>query len=817
MSSSAIFDTSYYLTNNADVVIAISQGNFANALDHYNQFGGKELRQPNSNFNPNYYAINNADVLNAVSTGTFVNVFAHYQEFGEGENRAPSTSFGSFDAAGYLTANTDVAAAVTAGSFSSALDHFLSFGQSESRSGSGVAATIIDNNGSTFSLTTDSDGISGTSLNDNIQGQMSATASLNTQGLLDSIDGGAGTDTFILVNTTANAVNTQLTSGNVTNVEVFDYRATGGGNLDFDTAGSATSFKLTNISSTSDFSDVRLSDTVEFVNAGASLDTTITYNAANITGTADSHTITLNGVSTGADIALSGAVETINLTVAAATSITDLDLDGGTTALTIAAAGAFTITNQFTNAAVTTITATGAGGIDTDAVTFSTTVTTYDGSANTGVQSILMGVSNATITTGTGADVVDMGVTLTSRDTINLGDGADTLRVDVTALAAGSADLSLTGVETLRMDNITTNGAIQMDNVAVSTVRFDSGAASAQTITLTDVATTITDFSFLGAGTANADLLFDAVIIDYDTTTTQSSATLTINNGGATGDDIGVGKIDVDRIEAITVNATEIGAAAADELTMAEIEGEQATDIIFTANGEVIISVLDLALLDTADFSDADGGVTITDVSDSAAAVTLTMGDGNDSVTFTENNNANSVTIDLGAGNDTFVGTDEVDTVTTGTGSDTVTMQGDNADDLNVITDFTAGSGGDIIDLVANVAQMAAINPTVLFDTNVTIDDTTGIIAHGTTVTQGAAATVAQATAGLIVGTFDGAGGSADAVYILFDDATDTYFGLVTSDAQDDGFTGDGIVILATLQGVADATTLTAANFADFI
>jgi hypothetical protein len=494
-----------------------------------------------------------------------------------------------------------------------------------------------------------------------------------------------------------------------------------------------------------------------------------------------------------------------------------LDLDGGTTALTIAAAGAFTITNQFTNAAVTTITATGAGGIDTDAVTFSTTVTTYDGSANTGVQSILMGVSNATITTGTGADVVDMGVTLTSRDTINLGDGADTLRVDVTALAAGSADLSLTGVETLRMDNITTNGAIQMDNVAVSSVRFDSGAASAQTITLTDVATTITDFSFLGAGTANADLLFDAVIIDYDTTTTQSSATLTINNGGATGDDIGVGKIDVDRIEAITVNATEIGAAAADELTMAEIEGEQATDIIFTANGEVIISVLDLALLDTADFSDADGGVTITDVSDSAAAVTFTMGDGNDSVTFTENNNANSVTIDLGAGNDTFVGTDEVDTVTTGTGSDTVTMQGDNADDLNVITDFTAGSGGDIIDLVANVAQMGAINPSVLFDTNVTIDDTTGIIAHGTTVTQGAAATVAQATAGLIVGTFDGAGGSADAVYILFDDATDTYFGLITSDAGDDGFTGDGIVILATLQGVADATTLTAANFADFI
>jgi hypothetical protein len=817
MSSSAQFDQSYYLTNNADVVVAISQGNFANALDHYNRFGGKELRQPNSTFNPNYYAINNPDVLNAVSTGTFANVFAHYQEFGETENRAPATSFASFDAAGYLAANTDVAAAITAGSFTSALDHFIAFGQNESRTGSGIDTTIVTNPGSTFTLTTDTDTIAGTSLNDNMQGQMSGTASLNSMGLLDSIDGGAGTDTFILVNTTAAAVSTQLTPGNITNVEVFDYRATGGGNLDFDTAGSATSFKLTNVSSTSDFSDVRVSDTIEFVNAGATLNTTLTYNATNVAGTADSHTITLNGVSAGADIGLSGAVETINLVVSGATSINDLDLDGGTTALTIAANAAFTVTNQLTNAAVTSVTVTGSGAVDTDAVAFSTTVVTYDGSAATGTQSIQMGASNATITTGTGADVVDMGVTLTNRDTINLGDGADTLRVDVTSLTAGSSDLSLTGVETLRMDNITGNGALQMDNVSVNTVRFDSGAASAQTITLTDVATTITDFSFLGAGTASADLLFDAVIIDYDTTTTQASATLTINNGGATGDDIGVGKIDIDRIEAITVNATEIGAAAADELTMAEIEGEQATDIVFTANGEVIISDLDLALLDTADFSGADGGVTITDLSDSAAALTITMGDGNDSVTMTENNNANSVTIDLGAGNDTFVGTDEVNTVTTGTGTDTVTLQGDANDDLNVITDFTAGNGGDIIDLGTNGAQMNVTDPTVIFDTNVTIDDTTGIIAHGTTVTQGAAATVAQATTGLIVGTFDGAGSTSDTIYVLYDDGTDSYLGLVVSNGGNNGFTGDAITILATFNGVADATTFTAANFADFI
>ena len=93
MSVSAQFDETFYLTNNADVVVAISQGTFSSALQHFNLFGGRELRAPNSSFDANYYAINNPDVLNAVSSGTFTNVFAHFQAFGEIENRAPSSAF----------------------------------------------------------------------------------------------------------------------------------------------------------------------------------------------------------------------------------------------------------------------------------------------------------------------------------------------------------------------------------------------------------------------------------------------------------------------------------------------------------------------------------------------------------------------------------------------------------------------------------------------------------------------------------------------------------------------------------------------------
>ena len=43
MSNAAIFDTQFYLTNNADVVVAISQGHFASALDHFQKFGGKNF------------------------------------------------------------------------------------------------------------------------------------------------------------------------------------------------------------------------------------------------------------------------------------------------------------------------------------------------------------------------------------------------------------------------------------------------------------------------------------------------------------------------------------------------------------------------------------------------------------------------------------------------------------------------------------------------------------------------------------------------------------------------------------------------------
>jgi len=172
--------------------------------------------------------------------------------------------------------------------------------------------------------------------------------------------------------------------------------------------------------------------------------------------------------------------------------------------------------------------------------------------------------------------------------------------------------------------------------------------------------------------------------------------------------------------------------------------------------------------------------------------------------------------ISPGAGVDTITGGAGADVITLAGGVDTMIRNGDGSTDgIDNVTGFVVGSGGDVIDFTTNGALMAGA-ATTGFDANVTLDDATGFAAHGAAVSQGAAATIAQATAGFTVGTFDAAGGSADLIYIAYDDGTDTYVAELVSDAGDDGFTGDSFTVIMKLVGVADALTLTADNFADF-
>ena len=570
----------------------------------------------------------------------------------------------------------------------------------------------------------------------------------------------------------------------------------------------------------------------------AGYDGTVTYKATDVANAADAATVELAGAQTGSVLTFAGAVESMTLDVTAASTFTDLVLDAATTSVTINASAALNAVTDFNANGATTLTLTGAGAID---LTGSTDVdlaalTTVDGSAATGAISLFINdAKNQTITTGSGDDTVDMDATLTSADTIDLGAGDDTLRVDVDLLTAGTADLSITGVETLRFDAIGTGaGAIQMDNVSVGAIRFDQAAAQTaadEVITLTDLSASIAAASFIGNGTGSDDVFFSDVTLDYDTTTDLANVTLTFNNGGVVADDIRVGNIVIDNTDKLTITATDIGQAAADEFTMDDIEVDAATDIVVSADGEIVLTV-DGDVLDTLDMGAADGGSTL-NVADAAAALTITMGDGVDIVDIVDDSVA--ATIDLGKGNDQFTSGNAAHTITTGTGIDTIVFTGAATDDDNVITDFTAGTGGDVLDLATNNAVDTSVSTTIKLTGVELIGDADDVAEQGLVIIDNSAAGVADADSSTAADIADRANdlgndnnGSAndsilsfeanhDDFYLLISDGTDTALAFVVGDTTGTVIQAADINVLVTFEGISDASTLTAANFADFV
>jgi len=830
MSSSAVFDQGYYLTNNADVVVAISQGHFANALDHYNQFGGKELRQPNALFNPNYYAINNADVLNAVSSGGFANVFAHYSEFGEGENRAPSSSYATFDAAGYLTANADVAAAVTAGSFSSALDHFIAFGQSESRTGSGITESVDSNPGQTFTFTTAFDAFTGTDNNDTFVGLQAAGGATETLSAFDSIDGGAGTDTLTITNSGAAAYN----GPDLTGIETVNYRASAaGGDLDFDEIAGATTVTLTGTTGATDFSDVLTTQALTIKDSAASLDTTITYKASTITSASDAATVTLDGAGTNAeDIAFSGAVETLTLVSSGdATRLQELVLDAATTSLNIDAGVSTRVDNTFTATGTTTVTTTGAGAVRLDATP--SAMTTYNAADATGAQTITLdNATNATVTGGSANDTFDFVATLNRSDTVDGGAGEDTVTVTPTANIAG--DLSISNVETIRIGDVAASVLVDLDNVTgVTTIRQSMGTGSNVT-TIRDVATTAATVNFIGTGLVAGDLAADAIVMDYDSTTDIESMAVNINNGGvATSGDITIQTgSEFDGADAVTITAADWGTGTGDIVTLGTVDMDSANTVVISSNTDISLTLAGVGgaaaadRLTSVDMSGSDAGITLTISSDDDSDVTL--GDGNDNF----NGGAGDETISGGAGSDTIEGDAGADTMTGGAGIDTfeIDFGGEGAD---IITDFSAGAGGDVLDLLGSSDVGNSITNATSFSIQANANNTSTQLVNGLTIidnndgTNVSAASLSTTDVATYLADTDGAGVGTDAIisdnggitddaYAIVSDGVDSALFKVANDTNAAIAAGE-LTLITTFQGISDAGTLVASNFSDFL
>jgi len=700
MSSSATFDQGYYLTNNADVVVAISQGHFANALDHYNQFGGKELRQPNATFNPQYYAINNSDVLNAVSSGVFASVFAHYQEFGETENRAPNTNLAGFDAAGYLAANADVAAAVTAGTFSSALDHFITFGQNESRTGSGV--TEATNPGSTFSLTSSADGFTGTAQADTFNATLvneGGVANVQTMNALDSIDGGDGTDT-INIQISADVTPTALTSiENVVLTAVAD--AAVGTDATVDTFGAANATGITSLtfSATGDDDGVTVTGVQNVLSGGVTLknsavNTTVTSVNTALAGSEDALTINLESV-TGGTLTVdptsgTNGYETVTINSNGASANTLAGFDDGTstsgTTLNIGGAQNFTATAAMPTA-FTTISAANATG---------------------NVTLNLTGAAVMNATGGSGDDVFDLsgsfvdGTTAASRDTIDGGAGSNVLVLDdaeVTAVGSAAQFSTVTNIQTVRMDTEITATSNFSNLTGVTTIEFDGSAANA--VRANGLSYTInsgTEIQFDTTDTSNAAMTF--IVTGSGTT---DSMTIDIN-----GADNGAGTMTYTGIE--TVNIATSGTSLMDGAhTLPTSAANEAMNI--SGTGTLTLGAV------TAD--------TVTSTMTGTGTLTLSLAG---ATNYTGGANIDSVVgstsadiISAGASADTIQNTavgaavTANDILTGGDGFDTFVLIGDSASATNyngspTITDFTVSATAGQTDLLAFSADNTSYN-----------------------------------------------------------------------------------------------------------
>jgi hypothetical protein len=140
----ATFNNSWYLSHNSDVAAAVKSGQFSSGLEHYNQVGRAEGRQPNQisdatgkPFSESHYLRANTDVAKAVAEFQYGSGYDHYLLHGKAEGRVAFPTLDMtrliFDEVGYLKANTDVANAVTKGEFATGYEHFALYGLREGR------------------------------------------------------------------------------------------------------------------------------------------------------------------------------------------------------------------------------------------------------------------------------------------------------------------------------------------------------------------------------------------------------------------------------------------------------------------------------------------------------------------------------------------------------------------------------------------------------------------------------------------------------------------------------------------------------------
>lgn len=847
--------------------LVITEAGFADAEDHYNQFGWQEGLAPNNLFNAAEYKL--AKATQMFNAGGFFSIeaaqaafdaawpfdpYLHYIQYGSAEGVNPSNSF---DESSYLATKlaalqadsetaaewadktvADVRAAFTAAGLS-ALGHYQAFGKNET----GVSVTAVPAEeqvsaggsgtvGETFTLTTAPDNIIGTENDDTING---VNGTEDTFTISDTIDGGAGTDTLSLIVDTGGSV----PAATVTNVEVLSVRNTIALTVDLDNFTSVTSYiaNANTLAVTLDNADTRLTSLA----MNGSKDDVIVDS-----GDISTLNVTLYGVTAADDVDLditeaTTAITTLNMTASSSDSTLQVLNSDEVTTATFSTAGAkltivdwneaaalttlntagdsdITFSDLTAAAALVTVTHSGTGTADFDfGAALAATVTSVTASSS-GAIKVVSGANTTAITGGSGDDMIDINDLVYSGSAkLDGGAGTDTLSIsDATATVfTADAKANISNFEIL--DVTGAGGAITVDYTALTGLTGLTFGVNANDVTVTNLSASATltvtgsqsdlELGIVGASTPGQT---DTVKMTVDT----SAAAVTFTEFGAEESEILDLTVNDDASDdAVTFTAF----AAGTDFTSIELTGS--ADTVFTTTAAA-------TALELIEAADATGDITVTAVA-AGQNISIMTGSGADDINGSALATAGDV-LSAGAGNDRLTGNGGADTYTGGAGSDVFEVDvvaGAANVTVNTITDFEKGTNGDEIEI--SVLDLEAL--TVLTDlttgngTSVTAATSASLnevaVGSGETLAAGdnilvfTGGTFADTTAfetaivsgGSTAMTWGAAPTAADGILAIYSDGTDSHLALISSSGTSVGFTGAQIAInnLVTLSGIS--------------
>lgn len=644
----------------------------------------------------------------------------------------------------YLAAVTDVAATLTTAT--AGVD-------------AAVAAAVAAGTasaGSTFTLTTGVDNITGTSGNDTFNAFVGRDNDYNdasTLTVIDTINGGAGIDTLKLLVSYDYTIDAKMTG-----VEIISARMVDGtdASIDFANITGVTTVEIKDTNS--DWGQINgwnVADaisTYKFTNVARQTDSvsiTMEFNNNVFTGSADAINVVLdkagnsiedgwanlylynndgksvievmNVESKGSDNQLytydgwngDSVLNTVNVT---GTAALNLDISNQDVLATVNAAAFNGGLSFYGYSAVDMTVTTGAGKdvINLQWSSMNNTISTGDGN-----DIITIGTGKDTVNAGAGNDLVRTFGNLATGDLLDGGDGTDTL--GMTSAAAVTAS-GLTGAASTAYQALFSN----FEKLAIGTAlggninlaKFDAmqslllnGVAAAVTVTGLSTGASIESIAAHGG---------DLAVTLTNATGTADVLNLKLNAAAASAD---FWAINAAGVETVNINSTTTNTIPANVTNTLDLLATAHTTLNVTGNAELDLSGVALTSVKTVAGAAFNAGLTV-DLTGNANDTTVTLGNGVNNVTggdgkdtITTGSKADS--IDGGAGNDTISSGGGTDTLTGGLGLDTLTggagvdrftytaaaeSQGVTVD---VITDFTVGVTGDIIDLSSVLTGVA--------------------------------------------------------------------------------------------------------------